>query len=71
MSELNLVATEDLLKELVRRTDNIVVVGEKVLDEGTCEVIHTINGDPLKCLGLVELIKLSIMPEAINTNYEG
>jgi len=70
MYELNLVSTEDIIKELVRRTDNIVIVGEKILDSGKAELIQTIDGDPIKCLGLIEVIKPSMMPDILGTNHE-
>lgn len=71
MIDLSLVAMEDLTLELKKRLDNLVIVGEKALSEGEGELFKFISGDPIKCLGLMEVIKPDVMPDKLNTNYEG
>jgi len=70
MSELSLVPMDDLIEELVNRTDSIVIIGEKILNDGEAEMVHTFNGDSIKCLGLVEIIKAFILPDVLPSNEE-
>lgn len=65
MDNLSLVPTGDLIEELSKRQDNIVIIGDKVLDDGRGELLKHVKGDPITCLGLLEVIKPSMYPETL------
>ena len=70
MDEIKLASTEELLQELTNRNDNIVVVANKLLDDGKAELTSHVHGDPLVCLGLLEAVKPNVLPTILHTNNE-
>lgn len=68
MDNLGLVSTNDLIEELSKRQDNIVIIGDKILDDGRGELLKHVKGDPITCLGLLAVMTPEIMPDILDAN---
>jgi len=70
MSDLNFVSTDDMIEELKKRFDTLVIVGEKVLTDGEGEMLYAVSGDPLKCLGLTLAVQPKCLPDRVDNGFE-
>ncbi len=61
MSDLNFIPTDDLIDEICKRHDHIVIAGMKVCDEkGAYITVRRWQGNSFVCLGVVEVVKQMI-----------
>lgn len=71
MTDLTLVGTDELLEELYKRHDAVVIAGIRFTKvRGDYEIMRYFRGHRIVCLGMLENVK-SFINEEENKNYQG
>jgi len=72
MSDLELIPDSDLIEELMKRFDHIVIGGYKDSEFGpnVDREIGQWHGDAMKCVGVCELLKTNIIKQYMEDGEE-
>ena len=70
MEDLSLIGTEELIKELLSRYDEVVICGHQYKDEERTATDVFVAGSALPCIGLLEYAKRRIFSKYDETEYD-